>query len=82
MYARKEIILKFQIGFAAKISNFFENPNADIFGARTQKFPKISIWNVIIINFLDFEKFSLTLSRDSEKMLKLDKFEKIQYFQN
>ena len=37
----KKIILKFQIAFATKQSNFFENSNADIFGARTQNLSKI-----------------------------------------
>ena len=47
--------------------HFFENSNADIFGARARKFSKIKICDILIINFVILKYFSLSVSRNSEK---------------
>ena len=50
--------------------HFFENSNADIFGARTRKFLKIKICDILILNFVIFKNFGLSVSRNRKIILK------------
>ena len=61
--------------------HFFENSNADIFGARARKFSKIKICDKFHHKFCDFEIFQFVCFPKFRKTLsKLVNFEKMVYF--